>query len=319
MPQSILEWTVFSVLVLGALLLDLFVFQRKAHEIGLREALTGSAVWVGLALLFNVGVWLYAGPQAAIEFTTGYLIELSLSVDNLFVFLLIFSYFAVPKQYQHGVLFWGIIGAIVMRLAFILAGVALLERFHWIIYVFGAILVVSGLRLAFGAEREVHPERNPVLSLARRIFPVTSEYEGGRFFVLKEGRRWVTPLFLVLVMVETTDLIFAVDSIPAVLAITRDPFIVFSSNIFAILGLRALYFSLAGVMGLFHYLHFGLALILVFVGLKMIVSKWMHIPTPLALGVVVGVIATCVIASLVNPKKVELPHPPGPDELEREG
>jgi len=300
MTQSATGWYVFAVFVAAALAVDLFVLHRRTHTIGLKEALLGSALWIALALLFNVGILVTRGHQPAVEFLAGYLIELSLSVDNLFVFLLLFRYFAVPAKYQHKVLFWGIVGAVAMRLAFIMAGVALLGRFHWAIYVFGAILIFSGVRMWRQEEAEIHPERNPVLNLFRRFVPITPGYEEDRFFV-RRATRWVaTPLFLVLVMVETTDLVFAVDSIPAVLAITSDPFIVFTSNIFAVLGLRALFFSLSNVMGLFHYLHYGLSAILVFVGLKMVLDDVVHIPTPIALGVVVATLAACVVLSLLH-------------------
>src|SRR5262245_19951108 len=245
MTGTTLGWTVFGVLVAVALALDLFVFHRKTHEVRLKEALIGSAGWIGLALLFGVGVYFWRGHVPAMEFFTGYVIELSLSVDNLFVFLLLFRFFAVPQAFRHKVLFWGILGAIVMRLAFILAGVSLLHRFHWAIYVFGAILVVSGIRMWGQSEAEIHPERNPILRLCRRFIPISNDYHGASFFVRRGAQLIATPLLLVFIMVETTDLIFAVDSIPAVLAITRDPFIVFTSNIFAVLGLRALFFSLA--------------------------------------------------------------------------
>jgi tellurite resistance protein TerC len=253
--------------------------------------------------LFGVGVYFWRGHVPAMEFFTGYVIELSLSVDNLFVFLLLFRFFAVPQAYRHQVLFWGILGAIVMRLAFILAGVSLLQRFHWAIYIFGAILVFSGIRMWSQSEAEIHPERNPILRLCRRFIPISNDYHGASFFVRRGTQLIATPLLLVFVMVETTDLIFAVDSIPAVLAITRDPFIVFTSNIFAVLGLRALFFSLAGVMQLFHYLHYGLAAILVFVGLKMVLSDVFEIPTHLALSVVLAILLACVGASLRWPRK----------------
>jgi tellurite resistance protein TerC len=293
-------WYIFSAFVVVALAVDLFVLHRRSHAISLREALLGSALWISLALLFNVGIYVTRGHQPAIEFLAGYLIELSLSVDNLFVFLLLFRYFAVPAQYQHKVLFWGIVGAVVMRLAFILAGVALLDRFHWAIYIFGVILILSGIRMWRADEAQVHPEKNPVLNLFRRFVPLTGDYEGSRFFVRRASRLVATPLLLVLVMVETTDLVFAVDSIPAVLAITHDPFIVFTSNIFAVLGLRALFFSLSNVMGLFHYLHYGLAAILIFVGLKMVLADIFHVPTPIALGVVVAILAGCVVVSIMH-------------------
>ena len=306
MPSATLGWILFGVFVAGALSIDLFILHRRTHTVKMKEALIGSAIWIALALLFNLGIYFSRGSHAAMEFLAGYVIELSLSVDNLFVFLLLFRYFRVPAAFQHKVLFWGILGAVLMRLAFILAGVALLERFHWAIYVFGAILIFSGIRMWKQDETEIHPENNPVLKLARRFIPITPNYEGAAFFVRHLGRLAATPLFLVLLMVETTDLVFAVDSIPAVLAITSDPFIVFSSNIFAVLGLRALFFSLAGVMDLFHYLHYGLSAILVFVGLKMVLADVYHLPTPVALGVVVGILVVCVVVSILRPKRA---HP----------
>jgi tellurite resistance protein TerC len=297
MTAPLFIWIGFGVFVLAMLALDLGVFHRKTHQVGVKEALTWSGVWVALALLFNAGVWHWRGDDKGLEFLTGYLVELSLSVDNLFVFLLIFAYFKVPAQYQHKVLFWGIIGALVMRAVFIGAGIALIQKFHWIIYVFGAALVVSGLKMAFEKDKEVHPERNPVLKLFRRFMPVTAEYHGGRFFV-KQGRLTLaTPLFIVLLMLETTDLVFAVDSVPAVLAITTDPFIVYTSNVFAILGLRSMFFALAGVMKLFAYLHYGLAAVLVFVGMKMLLAGFYKIPTLTSLLVIVGLLAVAVGAS----------------------
>jgi tellurite resistance protein TerC len=304
-------WLLFSGVVALALALDLLVFNRRSHEVRLREALWTSAFWIALAVAFGGWILLTRGRTAGLEFFTGYVIELSLSVDNLFVFLLLFGYFAVPARFQHRVLFWGILGAVVFRLTFILAGVALLARFHWILYLFGAVLVISGLRMARQRETEVHPERNPVLQLLRRMVPITNDYSGGRFFVRNEGL-FATPLLVVLVMVETTDLVFAVDSIPAVLAVTRDPFIVFTSNVFAILGLRALFFSLAGVMKLFHYLHYGLAFILVFVGIKMLLSHWIDLPIPLTLAVVLFTLLVCVVASALNPRPTTLEPPAVP-------
>jgi tellurite resistance protein TerC len=294
----ILVWVLFNVFLLGALALDLLVLRRRARAVSLRESLVWSAVWVGVALLFNLGLWIVRGRQPGLEFLTGYLIEKSLSVDNLFIFLLIFSYFRVPAELQHRVLFWGILGALVMRLGFILGGVALLERFHWVVYIFGAVLVVSGVRMWSHRDAEVHPERNPVLRLFRRLFDVTPDYVGERFFVRQRGRTMATPLMVTLVLVEATDLVFAVDSIPAVLAITRDPFIVYSSNALAILGLRALYFALAGVMRMFRLLHYGLSAILVFVGLKMMLTDVWKVPTVLALGVVALVLVVSILASL---------------------
>jgi tellurite resistance protein TerC len=306
MPGAIWKWASFNAFVLGMLAHDLCVFHRRPREMTVKEALGWCAMWIALALTWNAGIYFWLGPHKALEFLTGYAVEESLSVDNLFVFLLMFSYFRVPKQYQHGVLFWGIIGAVAMRALFIVTGVTLIHRFEWIIYVFGAVLIYSGIRMALGKEKKIRPEKNPVLKLFRRLIPVTESHENGRFFVKQDGRRYATSLLVVLLMVETTDLIFAVDSIPAVLAITRDPFIVYTSNIFAVLGLRALYFALAGAMNMFHYLHYGLSLILVFVGTKMMLSAWdVEIPTGVALAVVVGILALSAIASQLWPKPSE--------------
>ncbi len=292
-------WAGFTAFVAAMLALDLGVFHRKAHEVKLREALAWSVVWVGLALAFNVGVWTWFGPQKGLEFLTGYLIEKALSVDNVFVFMVIFSYFAVPKAYQHRVLFWGILGAIAMRAVFILAGAALLERFHWILYVFGAVLIATGVKMFVQRNAEVHPERNPVFRLFQRVVPSVDTYDGQRFSTVRDGRRFATPLLAVLVLVELTDVVFAVDSIPAVFAVTRDPFIVYTSNIFAILGLRAMYFLLAGVMDKFRYLKVGLAAVLVFVGIKMTIVDLYKIPTAVSLGIVASLLGISVAASLV--------------------
>jgi tellurite resistance protein TerC len=296
-------WGVFIALVAGILALDLFVLRRKSHEVGIREALMWCAIWIGLALAFGAGVWITRGHRAGLEFLTAYLIEESLSVDNLFVFLMLFAHFRVPPSYQHKVLFWGILGALAMRFVFILTGVSLLRHFEWVMYVFGAILVVSGVRMARGHGPEVHPEHNPVLKLFRRFFPVTDAYEGDRFFLVRQGRRFATPLFVVLLMVETADLVFAVDSIPAVLGISRDSFIVYTSNAFAILGLRSLFFALSRLLDAFHLLHYGLSLILVFVGLKMLVSAFFHVPTAVALGVVGLTLAASIAASMIWPRR----------------
>ena len=300
MIEQLLIWIGFGAFVLAMLALDLGVFHRKSHTVGMKEALTWSAVWIALALIFNAGVWHWRGHDKGLEFLTGYLVELSLSVDNLFVFLLIFAYFKVPAQYQHKVLFWGIIGALVMRAIFIGAGIALIQKFHWIIYVFGAVLVISGLKMAFEKDKEVHPEKNPVLRLFRRFMPVTAEYHEGRFFIKREKLWLATPLFIVLLMLETTDLVFAVDSVPAVLAITTDPFIVYTSNVFAILGLRSMFFALAGVMKMFAYLHYGLAAVRVCVGAKMLVAGFYKIPTLTSLLVIVGLLTVAVVASLLH-------------------
>lgn len=287
-------WVAFVAFVLVMLALDLWVFHRKPHEIKIQEAVGWSVLWITLALMFNAGVYWVQGRTPALEFLTAYLVEKSLSVDNLFVFLLMFRYFAIPPRYQHEVLFWGIVGALILRALFIAAGVALIHRFHWVTYLFGAILLISGARFAFEKDKEVHPERNPLVRIFRRFMPVAADVADHRFMVTRDGKVFATRLLVVLVAIETTDLIFAVDSIPAVLAISHDPFIVFTSNIFAILGLRALYFALAGIMDLFHHLHYGLAAILVFVGGKMVLSDVVHVPVALSLGVV----ATCLVAAI---------------------
>ena len=321
LEASIWIWVGFIAFVLAMLFIDLFVFHRKAHEVSLKEAAGWSIFWVMLSLAFNFGVWQLMGPQKGLEFLTGYLIEKALSVDNIFVFVLIFSYFNVPAKYQHRILFWGIIGALLMRGLMIGAGAALIHQFHWIIYVFGAFLVFTGIRMATHDEIDIQPESNPVIKLVRRFWPVTNQYHGQKFFVLDRTRRRrlvATPLFVVLVLVETTDLIFAVDSIPAIFAITTDTFIVFTSNVFAILGLRALYFLLAGVIHRFHFLKLGLSIVLVFVGLKMLLADIYKIPIGLSLGVIAAVLTTSVVASLVFPKKAEELEPVEENPLEIE-
>jgi tellurite resistance protein TerC len=295
-------WILFNLFVVAMLGLDLGVLNRRSHRVGFREALAWSGVWVALAAAFALIELFWHGRAQSLQFVTGYVIELSLSVDNLFVFLVIFRYFKVPDQYQHKVLFWGILGALLMRGVFILAGVGLIRRFSWITYAFGALLVYSGLKLLRQGETEIRPEKNPVLRLFRRVFPVTSEYSGGKFFTRTNGL-YATPLFVVLLVVETSDILFAVDSIPAVLAITLNAFIVYSSNVFAILGLRSMYFALAGMMDLFHYLHYGLSVVLIFIGLKMLGSHYLTIPTGWALAVVLVVLGASVLASLLNPQK----------------
>ncbi|QQR73972.1 MAG: TerC family protein [Holophagales bacterium] len=302
---SLSLWIGFNVFVLGMLALDLGVFHRKAHVVSFKEAGVWSAVWIALALVFNAGIWYVFGPQKGMEFLTGYLIEKSLSVDNIFIFALIFGYFAVPQEYQHRVLFWGILGALVMRAAFIAAGAALIASFHWVIYVFGGFLILTGIKMAFTPDKGLEPEKNPVVRLVRRLLPVTRDYRGQRFVVRENGALAVTPLFLVLALVETTDLIFAVDSIPAIFAVTTDPFIVYTSNVFAILGLRSLYFLLAGVMAKFEYLKLGLAAILVFVGTKMAIVDLFKIPSPVSLGVVAGILALAIAASLLRARRRE--------------
>jgi len=300
----ILFWILFNVFVLTMLALDLVVFHRRAHTVKFREALMWSGLWIGLAAVFAVIVYYWHGRGASLQFITGYVIELSLSIDNLFVFLLIFRYFRVPSTHQHKVLFWGILGALVMRAVFILVGVGLISKFEWIIYAFGALLVYSGIKLFRQQEAEIHPERNPLLRLFRKWMPVTKDYVGNKFFVRQPGL-YATPLFIVLLVVETTDVLFAVDSIPAILAITLNAFIVYTSNVFAILGLRSMYFALAGMMELFHYLHYGLALVLIFVGAKMLGSHYLELPTELALGIVAGILIVSVLASLIHPRKRE--------------
>ena len=295
-------WILFNAFVLAMLVVDLGLFHRDAHEVGFREAVLSSLMWIGLAAAFAVFVYFWRGRTSTLEFTAGYLVEESLSVDNLFVFLLIFRYFRVPPIYQHKVLFWGIIGALVMRGIFILLGVALIRRFHWIIYAFGAFLIYTGIQLLRPGQEEIDPEQNPVLKVVRKFLPVTPDYVNGKFFVRDPGL-FATPLLLVLVVVETTDVLFATDSIPAVLAISRDPFVVYTSNVFAILGLRSLYFALAGMIEVFHYLHYGLAVILSFIGVKMLISGYYQIPTAVALAVVAGVLALSVGASLLFPDK----------------
>jgi tellurite resistance protein TerC len=297
---SIWLWVIFNVFVILLLALDLGVFHRKSHVISIKEAFKWSAFWIVLALLFNLGIFIWSGPDKALEFLTGYLIEKSLSVDNLFVFILLFSFFRVPAANQHKVLFWGIIGALVMRIIFIFAGITLIQKFHWITYLLGVFLVVSGAKLAFQKDREVNPDKNPVVRFFGRFMPVTKNFKGDRFFVKDGSVRLATPLFIALLAIETTDVFFAADSIPAILAITLDPFIVYSSNVFAILGLRALYFALAGFMRLFHLLHYGLALILVFVGVKMLIADLYKIPIGISLGVVAGILTVSIVASVVQ-------------------
>ena len=306
--NNLLWWVLFNVFVIVLLALDLTVFHRKAHKVSIREALLSASFWVGLALAFNVGVYFFRGHDAALKFLTGYVIEESLSVDNLFVFLVIFSYFRVPEDLQHRVLFWGIVGALVMRAVFILLGVALIHKFHWIMYIFGFFLLYTGFKLVFGKEKEIEPEKNPVLKSFRKIMPVTDNYEGDKFFIRRGAQLFATPLMIVLLVVETTDIVFAVDSIPAVLSISTDPFIVYTSNVFAILGLRSIFFALSGLMQIFHYLHYGLGVILAFVGLKMILSDIYHIPIVVALGTIAGILAVSIIISILKAPKAKGSH-----------
>jgi len=307
----ILYWVLFNVFVLVLLGLDLFVFHRDAHEVKIKEALLWSAFWIALSLCFNVLIYFWLGPDPALEFLTAYLIEKSLSVDNLFVFILIFSYFKVPLMYQHRVLFWGIIGALVLRAIFILVGVALISKFSFIIYILGAFLIYTGIKMAFSHGNDVNPDDNPLVKFASKHLRLTKKQKDGKFFVKQNGRMYATPLFLVLLMVESTDVVFAADSIPAILAISKDPFIVYTSNVFALLGLRALYFALAGIMQLFHYLHYGLSLILIFIGVKLLLSDYIHIDMRYALIAVGGILAISIIASLLFPQKDDdMPPPP---------
>lgn len=315
MDVPVWVWIAFNAVVLGVLALDLGVFNRHAHVVTIREALSWTTVWVTLSLVFNLIIFLWRGPEKGLEFLTGYLIEYSLSVDNIFVFVLLFSYFRVPAEYQHRVLFWGIIGALLMRGTMIGIGAALISRFQWILLLFGLFLIFTGIRLALRKEEseEVHPEGNLLVRIFRSFMPVTREMHGERFFVREAGRLYATPLFVVLLIVESTDLLFAVDSIPAIFGITTDPFIVYTSNVCAILGLRSLYFLLAGVMDKFHYLQLGLAVVLTFVGVKMVIPEVAHyvfhtefkIPTSLSLGVIVLVLATAAVASLLRARRLE--------------
>ncbi len=303
MTDNLWLWVGFNIFVLFMLALDLGVFHRKAHVVTLRESLTWTAVWVSLALIFNAGLWHYRGSTVALEFFTGYVIEKSLSVDNIFVFVMLFTYFRVPAQYQHKVLFWGILSALVMRAMMIAVGTVLIAKFAWILYIFGAFLILTGLKMIFKKEEEIHPENNPVVRWFKRFIPVTPDYRGDRFWVRENGVLFATPLFVVLILVEITDVIFAVDSIPAIFAVTKDPFIVYTSNVFAILGLRSLYFALSGVMDKFHYLKIGLGVVLTFVGVKMLLGHTPYkLDTLLALCVIISILATSVIASLIYPK-----------------
>jgi len=317
MIDTVWMWLGFNLFVLAMLALDLGVFHRKAHVVAFKESIAWTVVWVALALLFNGAIWYFAGAQKALEFFTGYVIEKSLSVDNVFVFAMLLSYFAVPPLYQHKVLFWGILGALAMRAVMIALGAALIAQFSWIIYVFGAFLVLTGIKMAVKREEAIHPERNPVVRAFKGLMPVTSDYRQDRFFVAERGVRHATPLFVVLLLVEVSDLIFAVDSIPAIFAVTTDPFIVYTSNVFAILGLRSLYFALAGVMDKFHYLKIGLGVVLAFVGVKMLLAHSPYkLDTLLSLGVVVGILAMSVVASLLRPKTTgSFEGPGGPASL----
>jgi len=315
MDASIWLWVGFNLFVLVMLALDLGVFHRKSHTVSGKEALIWSLVWISLSLVFNAIIYFfwdrmmpqstYTNTEAALAFFTGYLIEKSLSVDNIFVFILIFSFFGVPAAYQHRVLFWGILGALLMRGALIAVGAALLDQFHWIIYLFGAFLIFTGIRMALHQEEEIHPDQNPVVKFFRKLMPVTENFEKDKFFIRRAGKVLATPLFLILLIVESTDLVFAVDSIPAIFAVTREPFIVYTSNVFAILGLRALYFLLANVMDKFQYLKLGLSAVLTFIGIKMVIVDLYHIPVGVSLAIVASILTIAVLASLWKAKKTE--------------
>jgi tellurite resistance protein TerC len=303
MNESIILWGAFSAFVLAMLALDLGVFHRKSHAISVKEALTWTAVWIVLAMLFNLFVYYYFDKEKALEFFTAYLVEKSLSIDNIFVIIMIFSYFSVPDSYQHKVLFWGILGALVLRVIFIFAGIELIHKFHWLIYLFGGFLVITGIRMVYGEDKPMDPEKNPLVKFVRKLFPVTESFEGDRFFVKRDQKTWATPLFIVVVLIEGTDLIFAVDSIPAIIAISDDTFIVYTSNVFAILGLRSLYFALAGIEKYFTYLKYGLAAILVFVGFKMCIVDFYKMPVEISLIVISFLLAISMIASVIVKKK----------------
>jgi tellurite resistance protein TerC len=306
MPNQIIIWIGFVTLVIILLVLDLCVFHRKARTIKIREALLLSTFWIILALVFNVVIYFWRGSEDALRFFTGYLLEKSLSVDNLFVFLLIFSYFRVPSEYQHKILFWGILGALIMRAIFIILGITLLQRFHWIIYIFGAFLVLTGIKMAFQKDKEIHPEKNIILKAFKKLFPVSENYSESRFFIKGTAGLMATPLLVVLLVVETTDIIFAVDSVPAILAITQDTFIVYTSNVFAMLGLRALFFVLSGIMRLFHYLHYGLSIMLVFIGVKMLISEVYKIPILITLSLVALILVICILLSIIRNRFIPL-------------
>jgi tellurite resistance protein TerC len=298
METPIIFWILFNAFVLVMLALDLGVFHRKSHEVSVKEALTWTFIWVFLALIFNAIIYYWRGQQQALEFFTGYLVEKALSVDNIFVFIMIFTYFQIPTKYQHKVLFWGIIGALIMRVIFIFAGVALLEKFHFTIYIFGALLIFTGFKMFSHSNSSIDPAKNPVLKFFKKLMPVTPTLHEDKFFIKIDGRRFATPLFLVLILIETTDLIFAVDSIPAIIAITQDHFIVYTSNVFAILGLRSLYFALAGIVHRFWLLSYGLAVVLIFVGLKMMLVDFYKIPIEWSLIFIAIIIAGSIFLSL---------------------
>ncbi|MDD4091502.1 MAG: TerC family protein [Smithellaceae bacterium] len=303
-------WVFFAVFILAMLALDLGVFNRRAHVIQMKEALLWTSFWVTLALSFGVGIYYFYGHGKAIEYVTAYLIEYSLSIDNLFVFMLIFRYFDVPRAYEHKALFWGILLALVTRAVFIFAGVALISRFHWVMYIFGAFLIVTGIKMALNKQTEVHPDKNIAIRLLRFVMPVSKNFSGAKFFVVEGGIRHATPMLAVLLALETTDILFAIDSIPAVLAISRDPFIVYTSNVFAILGLRSLFFAISGLMRLFHLLHYGLAAILAFVGVKMLIADFFHVPVGISLLMIASILVASILSSILWPEKEEGEVPP---------
>lgn len=296
-------WLLFNAGVLTLLVLDLFVFNRKTEVVSVKSALWWSAFWIGLAVAFNIFVYYWKGQEAALEFVTGYLIEESLSVDNLFVFMILFNYFRVPASMQRKVLFWGIMGALILRGLFIVVGVELIEKFEWTVYVLGVFLVYTGVKMAFNQDSEMEPEKNPLLVFINKFIPVSKSYDKDKFFTRINGKLFATPLFVVVIIIETTDIVFAADSIPAILAVTRDPFIVYTSNVFALLGLRSLYFALAGIMQLFHYIHYGLSLILAFIGVKLLISHYYQIDMRVALLVVAGILGLSIFFSIIFPKK----------------
>jgi tellurite resistance protein TerC len=311
--QDMTLWTVFGVIVVGMFLLDVAVLHRRAHTVGMREALAWTAAWVTLALGFGAAIYVFKGADKGLEFLTGYVIEQSLSVDNVFVFAVIFAYFGIPKQYQHRVLFWGVAGAVVMRGIFILLGVAVLETLHWAIYVMGAFLIFTAFKLGTQGEADVDPNKNLAVRLFKRFMPVYQGFDGQKLFVRSNGRTYATLLFLALLVIETTDIVFAIDSVPAILSITRDPFIVYTSNMFAVLGLRALYFVVAGSLGEFRFLKYGLAAVLGFVGVKMLISEWYHVPVPASLAIIVVFIGSAIGASIIAREIAKEPAPLVPE------
>lgn len=305
MLTQVLMWSGFILFIILMLIFDFKVLNKKQHAVSVRESIKWVLFWISLALVFNIGVYFFKGKTSALEFLTGYLIEYSLSVDNIFVFIIIFEYFAIPPEFRHKVLLWGILGAIIMRGLFIITGVALITKIHWVIYVFGVFLVIIGIKMAFKQDEEIDPGKNPMLKLFRKFIPLTNDFNKGTFFKRESGKLMATPLLVVVFVIETTDIIFAIDSIPAILSVTLDQFIVYTSNIFAILGLRALYFAMAGIMPIFHFLNYGLAVILTFVGVKLLISEFYKIPVGAALAVVGGVLALSILLSVIFPMKEE--------------